>query len=189
MADNRSTILDCSLKLFAAKGYDAVGVQQMVEAAGIKKPTLYHYFGSKRGVLEALMQERFAPFLSQLAEAAAYTSDLPLSLRQVVTCYFEFALEQPTLYQMHLAAWFANPENEASQIITSYIREQHQLLESMFQQAANHHGNMRGRQRVYAATFLGMVNSYIVQALHQKTDLSEFTVHQAVQQFSYGIYS
>lgn len=63
MLDNRSTILDCSLSLFAAKSYDAVGVPQMVEAAGIKKLTLYHYFGSKHGVLEALMQERFTPFL------------------------------------------------------------------------------------------------------------------------------
>ena len=50
--ENRDHILDCALRLFAARGYDAVGVQEIVELAGLTKPTLYHYFGSKRGLLE-----------------------------------------------------------------------------------------------------------------------------------------
>ena len=55
LMDNRSKILSCALKLFSARGYDAVGVQEIVDAAGITKPTLYHYFGSKRGLLETLL--------------------------------------------------------------------------------------------------------------------------------------
>lgn len=188
-ADNRSTILNCSLSLFAARGYDAVGVQQIVEAAGIKKPTLYHYFGSKRGVLEALMQEQFTPFLTTLAQAATYTGDLPLTMQRVVESYFQFAMREPTLYQMHLAAWYGNPENEASQVITPAIRQQHLLLETMFQQAAKDHGNMRDRHQVYAATFLGMINTYVVQASHHQVALNATTVKKALQQFSYGIYS
>ncbi|PRY10969.1 TetR family transcriptional regulator [Pontibacter ummariensis] len=189
MSDNRSTILHCSLSLFAAKGYDAVGVQQIVETAGIKKPTLYHYFGNKRGVLEALMQEQFAPFLATLSRAASYAGDLPLTMQRVVESYFQFAVRQPTLYQMHLAAWYGNPENEAAQVILPTIRAQHQLLEQMFQQAARDHGNMRGRHQVYAATFLGMINTYIVQAQHHQLALNAETVKKALQQFSYGIYS
>ncbi|RDV13853.1 TetR/AcrR family transcriptional regulator [Pontibacter diazotrophicus] len=189
MSDNRATILDCSLSLFAAKGYDAVGVQQIVEAAGIKKPTLYHYFGSKRGVLEALMQEQFTPFLARIKEAATYNGDLPLTLQRVVESYFQFAMREPTLYQMHLAAWYGNPESEASQVITPAIREQHQLLETLFQQAAKNHGNMRDRHQVYAATFLGMINTYVVQASHHQVELNAETVKKALQQFSYGIYS
>lgn len=189
MSDNRATLLNCSLSLFAAKGYDAVGVQQIVEAAGIKKPTLYHYFGSKRGVLEALMQERFSPFLTQLAQATTYAGDLPLTMQRVVERYFQFAMCEPTLYQMHLAAWYGNPENEASQIITPAIREQHHLLETLFQQAAKNHGNMRDRHQVYAATFLGMINTYVVQALHHQVELNAETVKKALQQFSYGIYT
>ena len=189
MADNRTSLLTCSLSLFAAKGYNAVGVQQIVEAAGIKKPTLYHYFGSKRGVLEAIMQEQFSPFLTELAQAAAYTGNLPLTLRQVLECYFQFAMREPTLYQLHLAAWYGNPENEASQVITPAIAEQHSLLELLFQQAAKDHGNMRDRHQVYAATFLGMINTYIVQAQRHQVELNADTVKKALQQFSYGIYS
>ncbi len=189
MSDNRAAILECSLALFAAKGYDAVGVQQIVEEAGIKKPTLYHYFGSKRGVLEVLMKEQFTPLLTQLKEAAAYSGDLPLSLRHITTAYFRFATSHSTLYRMHLAAWFANPESEASLVITPVIEEQHQILEELFLQASTQHGNMKGRQELYAATFLGTINTYIALFLHQGTALNEQKVLQAVQQFSHGIYS
>lgn len=189
MSDNRTAILQCSLALFAAKGYDAVGVQQIVEEAGIKKPTLYHYFGSKRGVLETLMEEQFQPFLAQLKEAATYAGDLPLTLRRITSTYFDFASDQPTLYRMHLAAWFANPESEASLVISPLVQEQHQILENIFEKAANQHGNMQGRQRVYAASLLGTINTYISLFLHQKLVLTQQTSLQAVQQFSHGIYS
>ena len=45
--ENKERILECALELFYAKGYDAVGVQEIAERSGITKPTLYYYFGSK----------------------------------------------------------------------------------------------------------------------------------------------
>jgi AcrR family transcriptional regulator len=60
--DNRQRLLDCALELFSLRGYDAVGVREVVEAAGVTKPTLYHYFDSKRGLLEALLQRRLEGF-------------------------------------------------------------------------------------------------------------------------------
>ncbi|HIZ64719.1 MAG TPA: TetR family transcriptional regulator, partial [Candidatus Blautia pullicola] len=44
--DNRELILNAALDLFYARGYDAVGVQEIVDRAGVTKPTLYYYFGS-----------------------------------------------------------------------------------------------------------------------------------------------
>ena len=45
--ENREMIMRCAKTLFYAKGYDAVGVQEIVDKAGVTKPTLYYYFGSK----------------------------------------------------------------------------------------------------------------------------------------------
>ncbi len=189
MSDNRSVILASSLHLFAARGYDAVGVQEIADASGVKKPTLYHYFGSKKGILETLMKEQFTPFLDDLRKVSAYSGDLPLSLRKITEHYFSFVGHQPVLYKMHLALWFANPENEAAQIVSPLIREQHQLLEDLFLQAAGTHGNMQGRHGVYAATFLGIINSYIMMSFRVGKELNGETVANVVQQFSYGIYS
>ena len=55
-------ILSTALDLFAIKGYDATSVREICEAAGITKPTLYHFFGSKDGVLQALVQTGFQQY-------------------------------------------------------------------------------------------------------------------------------
>ncbi|MBK8207113.1 MAG: TetR/AcrR family transcriptional regulator [Planctomycetes bacterium] len=53
----RSTILRQAAKLFAQRGYDAVSVREIVEAAGCTKPSLYYHFGSKEGLAQALIGE------------------------------------------------------------------------------------------------------------------------------------
>ena len=58
--DNKEKILQCALELFYARGYDAVGVQEIAETAGVTKPTLYYYFGSKKGLLETLLETEYA---------------------------------------------------------------------------------------------------------------------------------
>ena len=64
--DNRERILQCALELFYAKGYDAVGVQEIAQKAGITKPTLYYYFGSKYGLLETLLTKHFTVLNEEL---------------------------------------------------------------------------------------------------------------------------
>ena len=41
-----------ALELFHARGYDAVGVAELGEAIGVKAPSLYAAFGSKKGLFE-----------------------------------------------------------------------------------------------------------------------------------------
>lgn len=187
--DNRASILKSALELFAAQGYDAIGVRDICSAAGITKPTLYHYFGSKRGVLETLVQERGAPLLARVQQAAAYAGDLPQTLRTLVLTYFGFADAAPTFYRLLLGLWFAAPNHDAFQVVARFNEQQHQVMEALFNAATPDHGNMRGRQRIYAATFLGMINTYVGLALNGYLELTETHALQAVQQFSYGIYS
>jgi AcrR family transcriptional regulator len=55
-------ILATALELFAVRGYDATSVREICQSAGITKPTLYHFFGSKDGVLRALATMAFDAF-------------------------------------------------------------------------------------------------------------------------------
>lgn len=187
--DNRAKLLEQALQLFAQRGYDAIGVQEIVEQVGVTKPTLYHYFGSKRGVLEALINERLQPLIDQLANATIHANDVPASLAAIFQVYFDFAQAEPLLYRMQLAMWFSLPDNEAFQIVAVAAEQQQALLESFFVRASSFHGNMRGRQRVYAATLLGTINTYIGLWLSGAIQATPHIIHQAVQQFSHGIYS
>ena len=50
-------------RLFADRGYDATSVREIVEAAGVTKPTLYYHFGSKQGLAEALLTRPMTGFI------------------------------------------------------------------------------------------------------------------------------
>jgi AcrR family transcriptional regulator len=187
--ENRSQLLDCALRLFVAYGYDGVGVQRIVEEAGITKPTLYHYFGSKLGLLETLLGERFEDFYAQFKSAAEYHRDLPLTLNGMARVTFAFARNQPELYRLHLSLWFAPSSSDAYRAVAKLHERQYAVVEALFREAARDHGNMKGRHRAYAATFLGMLNNYVSLALNGRIELNDSLVHQSVHQFMYGIFS
>src|SRR3954449_12276579 len=48
--------IDTAIKLFHARGYDAVGVAELGEALGIKPPSFYAAFGSKAGLLKCALE-------------------------------------------------------------------------------------------------------------------------------------
>lgn len=187
--DNRSKILSNALKLFATRGYDAVGTQEIVDAAGITKPTLYHYFGSKEGLLKALMDSNFEALYQSVREAALYQHDLPLTLNRIVVAYFNFADSHKLYYRMQLSMWFAPVDSIPFKAVAELNHKQQQLLEDLFVQAADDHGNMKGRHRMYAATFLGMINTYISLTLNGYATVDDELVYKAVHQFMHGIFS
>lgn len=187
--DNRSILLARALELWSERGYEAVGVQEIVEAASVTKPTLYHYFGSKRGLLDALVDERSVGLSESLAVAADYHGDLVATLEAVVRAYFDFAQSNAAFYRMQLAFWFAPSQSDEHQAILARNLNQHEILERLFEAATKDHGNMRGRGRAYAATFLGMINTYIGLWLNGHARLDDKLVYQAIHQFQHGIYS
>ena len=53
--NTKEKILNESLKLFSKFGYDAVSVSQIAEAVGIKAPSLYKHYKSKREILKSII--------------------------------------------------------------------------------------------------------------------------------------
>lgn len=187
--DKRTELLNCALRLFVAYGYDATGVQQIVEGAGVTKPTLYHYFGSKVGLLETLLAERLGHFHDALQQAAHYEHDLPRTLTELTRATFSFARSSPDVYRLHLSLWFAPTQSDSYKTALPFHERQFAIIEKMFRLAARDHTSMKGRHQTYAATFLGMLNNYVALALNHYTALNETLVRQSVHQFMHGIYS
>ena len=47
-------LISAATELFAAKGFDRVAVQEIVDRAGVTKGAMYHYFGSKDDLLHEI---------------------------------------------------------------------------------------------------------------------------------------
>ena len=92
-------ILDTALDLFAVKGYDATSVREICEAAGITKPTLYHFYGSKDGVLQALVRAGFDQYRAMVAKAFGESGSFRKQAKSLARSVFESARTQPRFWR------------------------------------------------------------------------------------------
>lgn len=62
----RDKLLDAATTLFYEDGIGATGVDDVVRAAGVSKPTLYAHFGSKAELVAAVLERRHAARAAEL---------------------------------------------------------------------------------------------------------------------------
>ena len=55
-AIKRDAFVDAGQRLIQAKGYDALSINEVLDAVGASKGAFYHYFGSKADLLEAVVE-------------------------------------------------------------------------------------------------------------------------------------
>ncbi len=187
--DSRAALLRTALMMFSSRGYDAVGVQEIATATGVTKPTLYHFFGSKGGLLEALFQESAVKLDAEVDSACRYAGDLPRTLDQIAAAYISFSTAEPLAYRLELALYFSPRDNPARTVAVQHFARRQALIENVFLEAVRDHGNLRGKQRRYAFSFVAALNSYIVLQLDGEITITDRLRRDIVHQFSHGIYS
>jgi TetR/AcrR family transcriptional repressor of nem operon len=64
--DMRQHIIDVAKSLMTHKGYTAVGLMEVLKAAGVPKGSFYHYFTSKEEFGQALLDEYFQEYIGRL---------------------------------------------------------------------------------------------------------------------------
>jgi TetR/AcrR family transcriptional regulator len=187
--DNRSLFIRSACQLFANRGYDAVGVQELVDNVGVTKPTLYHYFGSKEGLFSSILETYLVPFTNQLINACIYRGDIVASLENITRIYFDFAREESAFFRLWMTVRYTPPQSTTYQAIFPYLRNHHKIVSDFFINASQQHGNMRGRHNTYSISFLGMIFTYATMALQDELPIDEHLVFSAVHQYMYGIFS
>ena len=102
--DTRQRILDKALELFAAKGYDAVGVAEIAKAVGVKAPSLYNHFPGKQAIFDVLMESTAAHYAKDTGAIDVHMQDAAQDL-PTFTGVTEDALaekvRQMFLYSLH----------------------------------------------------------------------------------------
>lgn len=192
--ENRERILACALDLFYQRGYDAVGIQEICQRAGVTKPTMYHYFGSKYGLLETLLAQKLGGFLEMLSHVAHYRVSVEQSLYDFASVILDCAGANYRAYLLMMSLSYSARENETYQAVKPYINRIHQLAVQLFDEAAPVLGNMNGRQEQFALGFLGLFNHYILFMGNQKAPelgitVTEETKRSLIHQFMHGINS
>ena len=86
-------ILDVAGHVFARAGYEAAPMDEIAERAGVSKPMLYTYFGSKEGLYLAYIERAGGELLERLVGAAPIGDQSAAGLRSRITEFLAFVEE------------------------------------------------------------------------------------------------
>jgi AcrR family transcriptional regulator len=98
----RRTILDATESLMVERGSDDFSIRRLAQRSGYTAPTIYHHFGDKQGLIDALLEERFSRLLA-MVQRVDRGADPVANLRAMIGAFLRFGGENPTFYRLVLA--------------------------------------------------------------------------------------
>lgn len=99
----RERLLDAANELFYAEGVQSVGIDRIIERAGVAKATLYNLFGSKEELVAAYLASRHDRTAGRLTDAMARFDDP----RHMILAVFDAQAEQFEQSDFHGCAFIA----------------------------------------------------------------------------------
>ena len=117
--DPRTRILDAAEEAIAASGFAGASLREIVLTAGVNLATVYYYFNSKLGLMEAVLKRRFGSLreehLALLHEAEAAKPGRPLPVEKI--------LEAMLLPPLRLAATAPAKQQAVTRLIGRIVTE------------------------------------------------------------------
>jgi AcrR family transcriptional regulator len=127
----RERLLSAALELFTAKGYAATPVREIVAAAGVSKPALYYYFGSKEGIYLELMQNTYATFRERTELLTAYRGTARERIIHFCTGIFDGFIEHIGVARIIYAFFFGPPQEVPSFPHEKFFDEMLEIIRGM----------------------------------------------------------
>jgi hypothetical protein len=98
------------------------------------------------------------------------------------------------VHLLFLALEYSPKESESYKAIKPYVTKLFESVVRVFDKAGNTLGNMYGRQFLFATSFIGAMNTYILMRYKYSENKESFyldqsEVYNVLHQFLHGIYS
>lgn len=126
--DTRTRLLNAAAGMIASDPGEDFSLRAVCDAAGVKMPTLYHFFGSKQGLIEAVIERGFDMYLE--AKASSESSGDPIQdIRAGWDAHVTFGLENPGFYTLMYGkvrpGYSPAAQSRPSEILRSITRRAH----------------------------------------------------------------
>lgn len=100
---SRKRLLDAGIKLFSQRGPDGTSVAMIARDAHLNRRMLYHYFGSKDGLYQAIILHAYERLCSVDVEFTQVLLPVEKLLKKMIRAYYEFFAAN--LWVVRLLAW------------------------------------------------------------------------------------
>jgi len=156
---NRLEILAAAEHVFARNGFHLTTMDDVAEACGWSKGTLYIHFKNKEDLFFSVISEKLEKFAEALATALARCQNLEQTIAALVDAQFQFFLENKEFFQLALAEQGKVMQNSSTGMRESLISKQQQHV-SMTSQALQKHLSPHSviTSNTLARSILGTIN-------------------------------
>jgi AcrR family transcriptional regulator len=145
-------LLDVAETVFAEQGVQASSMEEIAERAGVTKPIVYDHFGSKDGLVAAVVI-RAGKVLGEAVLAAVTSTDDPeQSVAEGLRAYFRFIEERRTSLHSLLSEGVA-PGTEAAAALEKVRDQQAEMIAALLVEHSQ--GDATAEAAVYAQIVLG----------------------------------
>ncbi|MER9235227.1 TetR/AcrR family transcriptional regulator [Mesorhizobium sp. M0622] len=93
IAETRAKLIGAARQAFGTLGYAEASMDDFTASAGLTRGALYHHFGDKKGLLQAVIAEIDAEMSARLKVVSAKADNLWQGFVDECTAYIEMALE------------------------------------------------------------------------------------------------
>ncbi len=100
----RRHLLELATALFAERGFEAASMDELAQRAGVSKPVIYDQFGSKEGLLVAVVETMGIELNEAIRSAVAGRTDPEDLLRSGSLAFFRFAGSRRATFSMAFGA-------------------------------------------------------------------------------------
>ncbi|MBM3744372.1 MAG: TetR/AcrR family transcriptional regulator [Acidobacteria bacterium] len=151
----RDRICAVATELFSEKGYAATTTREICQKAGITKPVLYYYFGSKEQLFRELIVDACNESRKQLLLASRRAETAPRKLVEVLAADFEGTRRDPSLARLFIRMLFAaekgSPAIDYVELGMDWIR----FVTGIVGEGVRR-GELKGRPREIAEMMMGI---------------------------------
>lgn len=150
-AQTRERLLDEALTLFSQRGYAATGIRDILQAAGVTQPTLYHHFADKASLLQTLIERHYGESQQRLEDIITNEATVLGKLLAFVTSSFQHCCIDPRVPRLMFQTYFGPTVPEIDGVLDKLTEKRFRLVVSIME-----HGMHAGELAVTNAEFLAL---------------------------------
>lgn len=152
--DTRARVLTAAARLFVQRGYFSTSIKDLVRASGVSVGSIYHHFGGKQDVAEALYRETTERFLLRMQEREAAERSVEGRLQALTALIYQEGEEAPERLEFML---FVSHTEISPDALPACLSKPFQVVTAWIEEGMRRGEVEEGRAEVAAGAFMGAI--------------------------------
>lgn len=161
--DTADKIIDTAIPLFAKKGFVAVTIREVADAAQINSSAISYYFKGKEGLYQAVLEKIFLPVAQLLQAVETMNKMRPIERLTIYAHHISIIHQERPSLARFVHSELANPTSCGETIIKRYIYQLYQFVYLALREGVDNGEFDPGLNINHAAVSLaGIMNFYFL---------------------------